>query len=73
MLVILVVGWAVNAICLGHMWLRARGSVVRKLLYSVPQVIPIFGALVYGGLYQPPQIHGESPRHPRHGDRLRNV
>jgi hypothetical protein len=52
--VVIVVGWAVNLACTVHMWTRAPGGAGNKLLFTVAQVVPLLGGLVYGGLYQPP-------------------
>ena len=52
--VVMGVGWTANLGCTIHMWTRAPGGAGKKLLFTVAQVVPIFGALVYGGLYQPP-------------------
>lgn len=54
--VVMGIGWAVNAACAGHMWLRARGGVGQKLVFTLPHAVPILGALVYGGLYRLPKV-----------------
>gem|GEM_PF-3731747 len=51
----------VSVACLVHLWRRAPGGVLHKVVWSVLVLVPVLGPLFYGGLYSVPEPHAESP------------
>ena len=58
----LLVGESVSVVCAGHLWLKAHGSIFKKLLWTPLILLPILGPLAYGGLYEAPEIQPEDLR-----------
>lgn len=59
--------WAIEAIsaaCVVHLWVRARGSVAKKLLWTPVVLVPVIGPLFYGAIYEAPSEQDDSLRAP---------
>jgi hypothetical protein len=53
---------AVSVASAAHLWIRARGSVVRKLLWTPVVLVPVMGPLFYGAIYDAPSEQDEDLR-----------
>lgn len=63
MIWVLVVLQVISVACAVHLWVRGRGSRLRKALWSPVVLVPLLGPLVYGSVYevpspQPPGLQG---------------
>lgn len=38
--------------CLAHLWLRARGSLAKKVGWTLALGIPVLGPIFYGSIYE---------------------
>lgn len=57
----------VSGILILHLWVRRRGSIGQKILWSMILMIPLLGALLYLAYYIPPPIqpeHDQAREHP---------
>lgn len=59
MIWVLVVLQVISVACAVHLWVRARGSRLRKALWSPLVLLPLLGPLAYGSVYEPPPVAGE--------------
>lgn len=51
--------------CLIHLWIRRDATLPRKLLWTVPVLLPMFGPMLYGAAFQPlPQFTKSSAPRP---------
>jgi hypothetical protein len=53
---------AISVASAAHLWIRARGSVTRKLLWTPVVLVPVIGPLFYGAIYDPPSEQDEDLR-----------
>lgn len=58
----------VSGVLILHLWIRRRGSVGQKILWSVILAVPLLGALLYLVFYNPPAIQSENLRAREHSD-----
>jgi hypothetical protein len=50
-----------SAACLVHLWMRADAPTWKKLVWTLPVLLPVLGPLLYGGMFSVPGRHGDSP------------
>lgn len=53
---------AVSVLCVAHLWMRAGGSVTKKLLWTPVLLVPALGPLFYGAIYDAPPEQDEDLR-----------
>ncbi|MDB5221301.1 MAG: hypothetical protein JWO86_9228 [Myxococcaceae bacterium] len=58
--------WAIEAVgagCVVHLWMRARGSITKKIVWTPLLLVPALGPLFYGAIYDgPPEQQDEDLR-----------
>jgi hypothetical protein len=58
----------VSGVLILHLWIRRRGSVGQKILWSILLAVPLLGALLYLAFYSPPVVQSEDLRAREHPD-----
>jgi amino acid transporter len=58
-ILIIVVSYIISVMCLMKLW-KKEINIFRKLFWSIILLIPFFGLIAYGGLFQPPKPLEES-------------
>ena len=58
----------VSGVLILHLWIRRRGSVGQKILWSIILAVPLLGALFYLAFYNPPAVRSEDLRAREHPD-----
>lgn len=58
----------VSGVLILHLWIRRRGSVGQKILWSIILAVPLLGALLYLAFYNPPAAQSEDLRAREHPD-----
>lgn len=79
LILISVVSELIGLWCMFGLW-RSRASVTRKICWTLVLLVPLFGPIFYGGMFELPSVQGEgfraednwdghhSPRRPDDGD-----
>ena len=58
----------VSGVLILHLWIRRRGSVGQKILWSIILAVPLLGAFLYLAFYNPPAVQSEDSRAREHPD-----
>jgi hypothetical protein len=53
---------AASAASAVHLWTRAKGSYVKKSLWTPLVLVPVLGPLLYGAIYDAPPEQGDDLR-----------